>query len=424
MRRAARSRAGDVAAGRRPAVTVSATASIGLVGVLGRPAEPDQPLLHLVAPGLGRRDGTPASGRRDGRADPVLELEDDPLGALLADAGHRGQGAHVVTGDRAAYGVRREDGEHRLGQLRADAAGGLDQLEDLLLVVVGEAEQGQGVLADHHRGRQRRGLAGAQGRQRVRRAHQLQADAAHLEDGAGQGEGGDLAADERDHRPPPPGLGGRGQGGVDAGLGAAAPDVGDRQRQRVGGVGRLGRRVEPQDAGHHRADLGLVRATAAGDRGLDLARRVQRDRQPAPGRGDHGDAAGLGGAHDRAGVGAGEDPLDRDGVGPVLVEPGLDAALDVHQPHRDVLVGGGAQDVDVDQPQRPTHVALDHAHAAPGQPGVDPQHAHAVSPSSEHLFARHAIPRDRRSDDTRTRRRLAESSYDDRRVRAPTCAAR
>ena len=132
-----------------------------------------------------------------------------------------------------------------------------------------------------------------------------------------------------------------------------APDVGDRQRERVGGVGRLRRRVEPQDAGHHRADLGLVGAAAAGHRGLDLGRRVQRDRQAASRGRDHRDPAGLGGAHHGAGVGPGEDPLDRDRVGPVLVEPGLDAPLDVDQPQRDVLVGRGAQDVDVDQAQRP-----------------------------------------------------------------------
>ena len=45
----------------------------------------------------------------------------------------------------------------------------------------------------------------------------------------------------------------------------------------------LGRRVEPQQPGHHRGDLRLVGAAAAGDRRLDLAGRVQRDRQPAPG---------------------------------------------------------------------------------------------------------------------------------------------
>src|SRR3954464_15747701 len=171
----------------------------GPVGVLGPPAEPDQALLHLVTPRLrDRRAWGGARGRR--RPDPVLELEDDPLRPLLTDAGDRGQGADVVARNSTAYGVGREHREHRLGQLRADATGGLDELEDLLLVVVDEAEQGQGVLAHHHRGRQRCDLTDPELGQRVRRAHQLEPDTADLEDRAGEGEGGDLAADEGDHR--------------------------------------------------------------------------------------------------------------------------------------------------------------------------------------------------------------------------------
>ena len=66
--------------------------------------------------GFGRGGGGP---RR--RADPVLELEDDPLRALLADAGHTGQRLDVVAGDRDTQPVRREYGEHRLSQLGPDA---------------------------------------------------------------------------------------------------------------------------------------------------------------------------------------------------------------------------------------------------------------------------------------------------------------
>ena len=84
----------------------------------------------------------------------------------------------------------------------------------------------------------------------------------------------------------------------------------------------------------HHADLGLVGAAVAGHRGLDLAGCVQRDRQPAAGRAHHRDPAGLGGAHHGADVGAREDPLDRDRVRAVLLEPGLDAPLDAHQPLR------------------------------------------------------------------------------------------
>ena len=105
-------------------------------------------------------------------------------------------------------------------------------------------------------------------------------DAADLDDGRGEPDVGDLAADERDHvlllaaaaraasirawAPPR-------QMWVMASASASAASAG------------FGGRVEPQDPGHHRADLGLVGAAAAGDRGLDLARGVGRDRQAAPG---------------------------------------------------------------------------------------------------------------------------------------------
>ena len=80
-----------------------------------------------------------------------------------------------------------------------------------------------------------------------------------------------------------------------------------------------------------------------------------------------------------AGVGAGEDALDGHGVGLVVVEPGVDAAHDGDQALGDRGVGAGAQHVDVDERQGSPDAALDHAHAAAGQPRVDPQHAHAIA---------------------------------------------
>src|SRR4051812_21222782 len=57
-----------------------------LLGVAGGPAEPDQPLVDLVAPGSGAGGGYRRRAGGRGGADAVLELEDDPLRALLADA--------------------------------------------------------------------------------------------------------------------------------------------------------------------------------------------------------------------------------------------------------------------------------------------------------------------------------------------------
>src|SRR5690606_15936489 len=128
----------------------------------------------------------------------------------------------------------------------------------------------------------------------------------------------------------------------EVGLGVAAPQVADGQGHRVGGVGGPGRAVQPQDPRHHDAHLGFVGAPASGDGGLDLAGRVQGDGQAAAGGADHGDGAGLRGAHDGADVVLGEDPFHGDRVGPVVVEPLLDALFDAEQPRGEFVLGGGA----------------------------------------------------------------------------------
>ena len=73
--------------------------------------------------------GGSAGPRGVDRADPVPQLQHQPLGALLADAGHLHERLDVARRDRAADLARRQDRQHRLGQPRADAVGGLQQLE-------------------------------------------------------------------------------------------------------------------------------------------------------------------------------------------------------------------------------------------------------------------------------------------------------
>ena len=310
----------------------------------GRPPWPTSPARPARrAPGRARPRSRGADRRADaeraagGRADPVLELEDDPLGALLADAGHRGQRLDVLAGHRAAQLVGRVHREHRLRQLGTDPARGLQQLEDRLLVVVGEAEQGQRVLAHHHAGRQcglvaRRAQAG----QACRACTcSLEPDPADLDD---------RRARARRRRPGrsrtrssvcsfrrwPPGRPPRRSGPGRRRARCGRSPAPGRRRRRPG----LGTLVEPQQPGHHRADLRLVGPAAAGDGGLDLAGGVQRDRQAAPGGDHHRDPAGLGGAHHGADVVLAEDPLDGDRVRAVLVDPGLQPGLDRAQPLR------------------------------------------------------------------------------------------
>ena len=100
-------------------------------------------------------------------------------------------------------------------------------------------------------------------------------------------------------------------------IGAHA-EVAQRQRRGVGGVGRLGRRGQPQPGLHHALHLRLVGAAPAGDAVLHLVGRELHD--IAPGRRGLGQRqpAGLADAHRRAHVDLEEHLLDGHGVGLVL----------------------------------------------------------------------------------------------------------
>ncbi len=162
--------------------------------------------------------------------------------------------------------------------------------------------------------------------------------------------------------------------------GAAAPDVTDRQGEGVGGVGGLGRGVEPEYPGDHGGDLGLVRPTGAGDGGLDLAGGVQRDGDAAPRRAQHRDGGGLRGAHHGADVVLREHPLDGDEFGRVAVEPLLQPAFDGEQPRAELVARRRPDDAHAEHVQLPPGQPVDDSDAAPGQPGVHSQYAHLPAP--------------------------------------------
>ena len=162
-----------------------------------------------------------------------------------------------------------------------------------------------------------------------------------------------------------------------------APDVTHRQRERVGCIGRdrsLGRACS--NPRHHRGHLRLVGASAAGDGSLDLARRVQRDRESAPGRRDDGDARTPGPCPSRCGRCAGRRPARprprRAGARratrraparwPAVGEPGRRRTAYAPRRRRPLCSG---------RAERP----LDDAEPAPGQPGSTPSTRTDRSPS-------------------------------------------
>ena len=254
----------------------------------------------------------------------------------------------VLGGDGPAQLVGAVHGEHRLRQLGADPARRLEQLEHRTLVVVGEAEQGQRVLADDHRGGQRGLLADAQGGERGR---------ACTSPASRRRRRRRRPSPRRPRRPVP-----RTNAIMQRRLLAAARATAcssrlvalrrarcgtsrapaRRQRRRLTAA-----RVEAQHPGDHRGHLGLVGAAAAGDGRLDLARRVQRDRDAATGRRDHGDPGRPGRCPSRCGRCAGRRPArPRPRRAAYWSSHASRCALDRHQPVAEIGVGRRADDVD------------------------------------------------------------------------------
>src|SRR5690606_37517596 len=172
----------------------------GLVGVLAGVSEPDQPRVDLFPPDVVLAGAVERGVDGFGRgAEAVLQLQDDALGALLADAGDLGEGLEVGSGDGDAQGLRGVDGEHGEGELGPDAAGGLEQFEDGPLVVGGEPVQRERLLAHHERGGQARLLPRLEGGEGAGGAVDEDAYAADLDDGRVGGDRGHPAGQGGDH---------------------------------------------------------------------------------------------------------------------------------------------------------------------------------------------------------------------------------
>ena len=103
---------------------------------------------------------------------------------------------------------------------------------------------------------------------------------------------------------------------------------------------------------------------------------MQGDRKPSSRCGGEDDTADLGDAHHGAHVVLAEDPLDGDGVRLGGVQHRVDRRLDREQPLLEGLVRSGRGHGDLDEGEPTPWSTVDHAEAAPGQTGVDAEHAH------------------------------------------------
>ena len=109
-----------------------------------RPTELDEGIAGSQVHGRAR-----SAGDRDGilGAELLLQLEHDPLGGLLADAGDRLEARRVLEHDRAAQVGGRRAGDDRERDLRPDPGHREQVQEELPLGRVGEAVELQRVLA-------------------------------------------------------------------------------------------------------------------------------------------------------------------------------------------------------------------------------------------------------------------------------------
>src|SRR5262245_13945660 len=158
--------------------------------------------------------------------------------------------------------------------------------------------------------------------------------------------------------------------------GAAAPDVADREGERVRRIGRPGRGFHPKKSRHHRGDLRLVGLTRTGDGRLYFARRIRLHRQAGLWGGQHGHRAGLRRTHHGAHVVLTEHALDGDRIRLVLTYQVRETAIEMQQPLGELIIGVAVHHVVSDQRARPARFAFDDADAAAGEAGIDTEHAH------------------------------------------------
>ena len=301
----------------RPSASASGATSLDrAVGLLGRPAEPDQPGLHLRLPVLGARRG------RVGEAASVV-------GVPMRSRSSRmirwapfwpmpGTMVSVFTSsllDRPAQRLRGVAGQHGLRELGADAAGRLDAARTSASRRRRRSRRGSGsprappgssAAWPRRRSAGRpacRGCTAARGRPRRPRARPRSGPTAATRPRTNAITGWLLAPPARPRLP---------RAGVSrprARCGRWPARASRRRRRACGTSSSRSRRVtiaptwalsaRPLPVTAALTSLGVCRATG----------------MPAAGSDQDGDAAGLSGAHDRAHVVLAEDPLDRDGVG-------------------------------------------------------------------------------------------------------------
>ena len=85
----------------------------------------------------------------DGRGQLILQLKADSLGGLLAHPAHLREGVHILLGQSLGEAASRVGGEHGQSHTRPHALGSEEPPEQLALVGLHKAVEGERVFADH-----------------------------------------------------------------------------------------------------------------------------------------------------------------------------------------------------------------------------------------------------------------------------------
>ena len=244
-------------------------------------------------------------------ADLLAQLDDDPLGGALADAGHRLQAGDVAGHQRCHELARGPAAEHGERHLRPHRLHADEREEEVALLLGGEAVERERVVAHHEMGVQGHRAAHAGDlAQRLGRHGQAVADPArgldHHVVGAADRH---LSGDERDHP-------------ATAAAAANGAWLAWQMATASASAAWSGRGGSGSDSSvwTMRGHLALVGAAGAADRALDLLRGVVDAVDAALAGGEQDDATCLSDRESCANVLTEKQCFKSDGVGLVLVE--------------------------------------------------------------------------------------------------------
>lgn len=163
----------------------------------------------------------------------------------------------------------------------------------------------------------------------------------------------------------------RAAGGFDG----STPRGANGESQRISGISRLGYLRETKNPPHHLPHLRLVSGAVAGHRCLHLGGGAQFNRDAPTISGNENHPGDLRDTHHRADVVLGEDPLERDLVGGMLVDGCLDGIGNGAKSRCQIHPRIRARAVNVDELQRAEPINVNDPDPTSSEAGVNAENS-------------------------------------------------